>query len=252
MPREFRSYRVEAIVLKHADWGEADRILTLFTRGRGKLRAIAKGVRKIRSRRAGHLEPFTRVSLQLARGKNMPIVTQAETIDAHLALRDDLIAIGHASYVVELLDRFTYEEGENAALFRLLADTLARLEGADNHARLVLRYYEIRLLDIVGFRPELFHCLACGETIQAQDQYFSAEQGGVLCPKCGRETSGARPISMDALRYLRYFQRSPYTQAKRAKPSPQVHREMESLMQHYLTYVLERGLNTPRFLKQIQ
>ena len=74
---EFRSYRAEAIVLKHHDWGEADRILTAFTREHGKLRVIAKGVRKIRSRRAGHLEPFTHVMLQLAKSKELPIVTQA-------------------------------------------------------------------------------------------------------------------------------------------------------------------------------
>ena len=113
MPRQQRSLRVEAIVLRHADMGEADRLLTLFTRELGKVRAVAKGARKVRSRKAGHLEPFTRVNLQLARGRSMFIVTQAETMDAHLPLRDDLTAIGYTSYVLELIDRFTYEEDEN-------------------------------------------------------------------------------------------------------------------------------------------
>ncbi|MFQ5615090.1 MAG: DNA repair protein RecO, partial [Anaerolineales bacterium] len=180
MPREFRSFRVEAIVLKHTNWGEADRIITIFTRQRGKLRAIAKGVRKIRSRRAGHLEPFTRVTLQLAKSRDMPIVTQAETINPHIPLREDLVSIGRASYMVELLDKFTYEEGENFSLFNLLANTLDRLVNPAHDPRVVLRYYEIRLLDYVGFRPELFQCVACGEDIQPQDQYFSASEGGVL------------------------------------------------------------------------
>ena len=110
MPRPPRSFRAEAVVLKHSEFGEADRLLSLYTRQQGKLRAIAKGARKIRSRKAGHLEPFTRVSLLLARGRDMYIVTQAEAVDAYLPLREDLVSLGYASYVVELLDKFTYDE----------------------------------------------------------------------------------------------------------------------------------------------
>jgi len=149
-----RSLRVEAVVLRHSDFGEADRLLTLYTRELGKVRGIAKGARKVLSRKAGHLEPFTRVNMLLARGRSFYIVTQAETVDAHLALREDLIAIGYASYVVELLDRFTYDGDENRALYRLLADTLRRLNRAPD-PRLAIRYYEIRLLDYLGYRPEL-------------------------------------------------------------------------------------------------
>ena len=100
-------------MLRHSDWGEADRLLWLYTRQHGKLRALAKGVRKIRSRKAGHLEPFTRVALLLARGRDFYIVTQAETVDPYLSLREDLKRLGYASYVVELLDRFTYDEDEH-------------------------------------------------------------------------------------------------------------------------------------------
>lgn len=256
MPREFRSYTVEALVLKHADWGEADRILTLFTRQQGKIRALAKSVRKIRSRRAGHLEPFTQVSLQLAKSRDMPIITQAETINAFLPLREGLTAIGHASYVVELLDRFTYEEGENLSLFNLLVKTFTRLADASLDPRLVMRYYEVRLLDYVGYRPELVHCTACGAAIQPEDQYFSPAAGGVLCPRCGRQASGATqkalPISQEALRYLRHFQRSSFAEAARARPSADVYQEMEGVLQSYITYLLERGLNTPKFLREVQ
>jgi DNA repair protein RecO (recombination protein O) len=116
MPEKYRSYRVEAIVLRHADWGEADRILTLYTRQRGKLRVIAKGARRIKSRKAGHLEPFTRVTLQLAKSHTLPIVTQAETVNAYLPLRDDLLKTATASTLVEMLDRYTYEdESENSS-----------------------------------------------------------------------------------------------------------------------------------------
>jgi len=250
MPTRERSFRAEAVVLRHSNWGEADRMLSLFTLEQGKLRAIAKGARKPRSRKAGHLEPFMRTSLLLARGRDMLIVTQAETLDAHQPVRDDLLLSTQAYYVVELLDRFTYEEGENRALYRLLADTLARLSTQPNPDR-VVRYYEVRLLDLVGFRPQLFACVSCGAEIQPQDQFFSAERGGVLCPKCGKG-SGAWPVSMDALKYLRHFQRSSYAQAAQAPLSSGLNREIENLVQHYLTYLLERGLNTPAFLRRVR
>lgn len=247
----FRTHRFEAVVLRHQDWGEADRLLWLFTREQGKLRAVAKGVRKMRSRKAGHLEPFTQVSLLLAEGRDLLIITQAEAQETYLSLREDLVRMGYAAYVVELLDRFTYEEGENSALYRLLVETLDRLS-QEPELGLAVRYYEIRLLDLVGFRPQLFQCTGCGEEIKPQDQYFSAQAGGVLCPSCGRQAPAARPVSQKALQLLRHCQRSSYAEAKRLRVSQEVDHEVEQLMQYYFTYLLERGLNTPEFLRRVK
>lgn len=192
-----RSFRVEAVVLRHADWGEADRILTLYTREYGKLRAVAKGARKMRSRKAGHLEPFTHITLQLARARDLSIVTQVETLDAYLPLREDLMLMGYASYAMELLDRFTYdEEGGNPVIFRLLTETLGRLS-LQIEPWLALRFYEMRLLDSLGFRPQLFLCSNCQREILPEDQYFSAASGGVICPRCGAGLPGLWPISME-------------------------------------------------------
>ncbi len=249
---EQRSFRVEAIVLRHADWGEADRLLTLYTRERGKVRAIAKGARKIRSRKAGHLEPFTRVTLQLARGRDLLIVTQADTLDAFLPIRENLVRTSQASYIVELLDRFTYEDdSENYNIFRLLTEALTRLE-KEADPWLAIRYYEVQLLDLLGYRPHLFECANCGREIKAEDQFFSAAQGGVLCPACGTGLPGVWGVSVEALKYLRHFQRSDYAAAQRARPAPEVQNEVEALLQHYVTYLLERALNSPDFLKQIK
>lgn len=251
MPSRERSFHVEAVVLRHQDWGEADRLLSLFTRERGKVRAIAKGARKPRSRKAGHLQPFTRVNLLLAHGRDLLIVTQAETVQAFTPLRENLLLLGYASYVIELLDRFTYDEGENRSLYRLLVDTLSRLADGDDPNR-VLRYYELRLLDLVGFRPQLFSCASCAREIQPEDQFFSFASGGVLCPNCGLAAPEARPISLSALKYLRYFQRSAYSDTARASIPLPIYREMEALIQGYLTYLLERGLNTPAFLNRVR
>jgi len=247
-----RSFRLEAVVLRHADWGEADRLLTLYTRERGKVRAIAKGARKIRSRKSGHLEPFTRVTLQLARGHDLFIVTQADTVDAYLPIHENLVKTSQAAYVVELLDRFTYEDdSENYNIFRLLTEALARLQ-EESDPWLAIRYYEVRLLDLLGYRPHLFECANCGREIKAENQFFSAAQGGVLCLGCGVGLPGVWSVSVQALKYLRHFQRSDYARAQLARPGSEVRNEVEILVQKYITYLLERELNSPRFINQIK
>jgi DNA repair protein RecO (recombination protein O) len=249
---DFRSFRAAAVVVRHSDWGEADRLLTLYTREQGMVRALAKGARKITSRKAGHLQPFTYITAQLARGRDLLIVTQAETINAFLPLHDDLTKTGYAAYVVELLYRFSYEEeGGNPTLFRLLVETLDRIEKEEN-AWLAIRYYEMRLLDSVGFRPQLFECANCGHEILAEDQYFSFTAGGAICPRCGQGLSNLMKISVEMLKYLRHFQRSSYRDASRAHPSLESQKEAEVLMQGYFTYLLERELNTPGFIKRVR
>jgi DNA repair protein RecO (recombination protein O) len=216
------------------------------------LRAIAKGARKITSRKAGHLEPFTQVKLQLARGRDLFIVTQADTLDAYQSLRENLVLTGYASYLVELLDRFVYEEGSaNPTLFRLLADSLKRLVDVED-TWLAVRYYEMRLLDFLGFRPQLLECANCGREIKAEDQFFSFSLGGVVCPRCGQGLPHLKSISVETLKYLRHFQRSGYGEATRARPSVEVRAETENLMQAYFTYLLERELNSPGFLKSVR
>ena len=159
---------------------------------------------------------------------------------------------GQAAYLVELLHRFSYDEEEaNSAIFRLLTDSLSRLaEGEDPW--LVARYYEMRLLDYLGFRPQLQNCIQCGNPIEPEDQFFSGSEGGVICPECSAPHPALRPVRMETLKYLRHFQRSSYNEASRANPDAQIRAEVENLMQFYLTYLLERGLNSPRFIREVE
>jgi DNA repair protein RecO (recombination protein O) len=208
-------------------------------------------VRKVRSRKGGHLEPFTHSSLQLAVGRDWHLVTQAEAQEIFPNLREDLEMIGYASYAVELVDRFTLEEEENAPIFTLLKNTFLRLNRGDP-PQLAIRYFEIRLLELLGYRPELQSCVVSGAEVQPQNQYFSAALGGVVSPEAVKDIPGAVPVSVRALKYLRHFQRSSYQDALRAKVPPEIMQELEILMQHYLTYILERGLNTPAFLRRLR
>ena len=249
--KDARSYHTQAIVLSHIEYGEADRILKLFTLEKGKISAIAKGVRKIRSRKAGHLEPFTHANLFLAIGRNLDIITQAETINPFLGLRENLERVAFASYVMELLDRFTYEEGQNIGIFRLLANTLSRLETQKN-IETVVHYFELRLLDLLGFRPQLFECVECGNEIMEQDQYFSPLVGGVLCPNCGQSRSEAWQVEKDVLRYFRHLQRSSWGKVANIVIPEGIESKLAELITKYFTYLLERKLNSPTFIKEVR
>jgi DNA repair protein RecO (recombination protein O) len=250
MPSRERVFRTEAVVVRRQELGEADRLLTIYTPGYGKLRVVAKGVRRPRSRKAGHLELFTRVDLLLAKGRDLDIITQAELSENYPGLRDDLVRLGHAAYVMELLDCFSVTE-ENRPLYRLIVETLGRLsEGAEPAT--VVRFFELRLLELVGYRPELFHCVGCAKEVRPENQYFSAREGGILCPECGSSRRGVSPISLSALKVLRHYQRSSFAQASGVRVSHATHAEVERLMEGYLTHLLERRLKTPDFIERVR
>ena len=249
-PRE-RAYRTEAVVLRRHELGEADRLMTILTPHYGKLRVVAKGVRRPRSRKAGHLELFTRAQLLLARGRELDIVTQAEAADTFPTLQTDLNRLAHAAYAVELLDCFAVAEEENRPLYRLLVDTLARLDQGSDPA-VVTRFFEVRLLDLAGFQPQLFECRSCRAETRPEDQYFSFEAGGVLCPNCGAQQRAVRRLSLGGLKVLRHFQRNTFEAVAGLRLGAAVQRELETLMEGYLTFVLERRLHTPEFIQRVR
>lgn len=246
-----RLYRSEAIVLRRRDLGEADRLLTLFTPEYGKIQAIAKGARKPQSRKAGHIESFMRSKMLFARGRNLDLVTQAEMVEAYRPLREDLVRVTYASHAVELLDRFTAENDAHPDLYHLLCDALGWL-AETRDLLLTTRYYELRLLGLVGFRPQLFQCVSCQAPVEAQDQAFSAELGGVLCPDCQRLDLQAQPISLGALKVLRYLQTRPYNAVRVLRVRRPLHDELENIMLRYIQHQLERRLQSVDFLRRLR
>ena len=251
MPDRERVYRTEAVVLRHSDFGEADRLLTIYTPHLGKVRLLAKGVRKPRSRKAGHLELFTRSLLLVARGRNLDIITQAETIDAYTPLRHDLWRMSHACYVAELLDRFGEEQSENPSLYRLLCNALEWICQTSD-LPLTTRFFELQLLSLVGYQPQLFQCLRCNAAIEPVENLFSAEAGGLICPRCGTAERGARPISLNALKVMRFLQTRGHEECQRLRLLPATHREVEELLQHYLIYILERRFKSVEFIDMVR
>lgn len=248
-----RTYRTEAIVIRRSDFGEADRLLTLFTIDRGKVRAIGKGARKPQSRKTGHVELFMRGKYLIAEGRDLDIVTQAEMVEAYPALRDDLLRATYASYAVELLDRFTVDEDPHRDIYELLAAALGWFATMPaDELLLPARYYELRLLSLTGFQPRLFNCLHCGEPVQEEDQAFSVDLGGLLCANCMATDPRARPVSAVSVKVMRYLQTRSWDTVKQLRLRPTVLHEIERIMHDYLIQILERDLKSAGFIRRLR
>lgn len=251
-----RLYRTEAIVLRRADLGEADRLLTLLTPERGKLRAIAKGARKIASRKGGHVELFNRANLLIARGRGeFDVVSQAETIEPSRALREDLARSTYAHYAAELIDRFAEEGTAQPELYALMSDALRWLSAAGDLA-LTARYFELRLLTLAGFQPQVFHCGADGKPLVEikDDEYYgwSPGDGGALCARHALDRNDISRLSLNALKVLRHAMRNDYETFAALQVRESVASEVERAMQRYLSYVLERKLKSVEFINVLR
>jgi DNA repair protein RecO (recombination protein O) len=183
-------YRDSGVVLRTIKLGEADRIVTVFTHVHGKVRAVAKGVRKTTSKFGARLEPTSHVALQCYRGRDLDVVTQVEIIESNRALREGYGLLTHAIPMLEAVDQVGQEREPNPALYRMLSGALRTL--ATQRARAVTAAFFWKLLSIEGFHPLLDVCARCGDDEPALVA-FDVEEGGTLCAPCAR--GGGRPVS---------------------------------------------------------
>jgi len=246
-----RNYQTEAIIIKKIKLGEADRILTLYTPYLGKIRAVAKGVRRPKSKMAGHLELLTHSLVSLARGRNLDTITGSQTINSFLPLKSDLKLTSCGLYATELVDQFTADHIENRPLFQLLLETMHRLcRGGDNE--LVLRYFELHLLNQVGYRPQLQQCVSCHQPLEPTTNSFCPGAGGMLCPSCCQTQPLTRPVSVNALKVLRLLQSSDYDTVVKLKMDSELSHQLEMVMRDYLRYLLEREVKSAAWLDTLR
>jgi DNA repair protein RecO (recombination protein O) len=244
-------YQTQAIVVKQSKIGEADRIVTIYTPGFGKLQAIAKGACRPGSKLGGNVELLTYSSMMLAKGRNLDIITQSQTIDAFAALRNDLWHMACALYALELVDSSTLENSENSPLFDLLLNTLRCLCQLQNDES-VVRYFELHLLQHLGYRPQLRRCVDCDSRLNPVINFFSYRQGGILCPRCNQKEPTCRPLSVDALKVLRLWQGCDYATASRVKIGRELSSELEQVMQGYMRCLLQREFKSMAWLQELK
>jgi DNA repair protein RecO (recombination protein O) len=243
-----RTYRTEAVALRATPFAEHDRLLVLYTKSSGKLRVLAKGVRRTTSRLSAHVDLFSHAGLFLVHGRTFDLVTQGQTIETFPLLHEDLWRLALAFYCGELVDRFTEELIVNVGLFEALLTILRQLNDATRDPALAVRAFELDLLGLSGYRPQLHRCVRCETLIQPEANTFSAADGGVLCPSCSQTVPTAEPISVEALRILRNLQTRPEALVGRARISPQTIDQAERVLIGYIQYLLDRRVRSVGFL----
>ncbi len=246
-----RNYQTEAIIIKKTKLREADNILTLYTPDFGKIQGIARGVRRTKAKLAGHLELLTHSQVSLARGRNLDTIIGSQTINSFLPLKSDLWLTSYALYLIELVNQFTADHVENHPLFQLLLETMHNLCRPDSK-ELTLRYFELHLLNQVGYRPQLQQCVACRSPLEPVTNSFSPSAGGILCPDCSHHQPLTYPLSVNALKVLRLLQSSDYSTINKLKMNPQLSQELEVVVRNYLQYLLEREIKSATWLDTLK
>ncbi|MHB0913328.1 MAG: DNA repair protein RecO [Armatimonadota bacterium] len=243
-------YSASGIVLRRISFGETDRILTLYTRERGKISAIAKGARKPVSRLAGPTEVLTYARYQLATGRNLDIVTQADVRDSFPRVRADLSRLAHATYLAEIVDKMLEEHEANPRVFDLLLSSLYLLE-RENDPEKITRMFELQFMRLLGYEPALSECLRCRAEVP-EEPYFSPSMGGVVCAECGPLPEDAISISRETLGTMtRLLSASPPEVEAMRIPRP-VMDEMARVMRWYIRFRSERELKSADFLQTLR
>ena len=247
MPRP-HVYNTQAVVIRSNPLGEADRLLTIFTPGLGKLRVTARGVRRPTSKLGGHLDQLTRSSLTLARGKTLDTITSADTLTSFLPLKSDLERLSQGLYLAELVDALNPLDAPNPSAYSLLLEGLEGL-GSTSNPHLLLRYLELRLLACTGFFPEIKVCVECRADLTPGNHLFSPQAGGVLCPTCRPLHPDAAHLSVEALKVVRYLSSATGESAIRLRVSNSLEREVAGLTSAFLRHILEREMRSLAFLR---
>ncbi len=273
-------YKAEGIVVRQQALGEADRVVTLFTREYGKLRAAARGVRRTTSRLGGRVEPFTHARFLLAKGKTLDVIAQVDVVEAFGKLRAGLLRSAYAAYVAELVDRFLPDRDRHESVFTLVRTTLAALaEATDDDAELVSLWFALRLATDLGYRPETDACVGCGTTIATRRASsparrsvvmkgpaagsrgapgepaawaFSPALGGALCPACAAGQAGEIRVLPGVLAACAHLVRLPATQVRRLRIPPGERGELARLIQAHLEYQLEAKLRAPLVIERLR
>jgi len=249
--------KTEAVVLRTYKWSETSKIVTLYTHGFGKVKVVAKGARRPKSKFGASLEPVTHSTVVFYRkeGRDLHTFSQSDLIASFPKLKSDLSALSYASAVCELTDRLIAGEEPNRPLFRALVETLRGIEESEvGDAEKFLWRFQLRLAAFLGYRPEFGSCVRCGASLEGAKIAFSVALGGTLCERCAGEGVQARPIYMGTARFLFHLQREQMNRVRSLKSLPRLAEEIRPLLRRFLEYHTEnhRGLRSLDFLEKVK
>jgi len=243
-----KSLKTEGVVIKRRKFSEADKILTIFTPDLGKITAISKGVRKIKSKMAGSLEPFNVVNLNLYHGQTFFTITGAQVTKSFENIAKNLQKTSKAFYLGELIDKFFEEQEKARGGFEIFLEALRYLDKNDDE--LVIRIFELKIIEESGFKPEIYHCVHCKGALISKKNYWDEIEGGIICSLCQKKFGHGKPISDDTIKLFRLIEKSDFGLARRLKINKEIRREAEEILGRYVESKLERAVKSRRFMKQ--
>ena len=233
-------YKEQGVVLRATKLGEADKIVTVMTQGAGKVRVVAKGVRKTTSRFGARVEPLTHVSLMVYRGRGaLDTLSQAEIVSSFRPIREDLGLFAAGEAMVEIVDRISEDHERNVRLFLLLLAGLRALEARPADPELVAQSFLLKVLSLSGFHPNLLACAVCGDGAPVA---FSSPQGGAVCGSCGDRDS--EPVPAQALAFLDALGAADLVAAGAMTVDPTLRRTARALLYAFAEYHLERRMKS--------
>lgn len=241
----------EAFVLKRMPFRETSLLVTLFTREAGKIKTLAKGVRKPPKATTGSFEPLTRLSIVYYEKlkSEIHLLSKADILETNARIRDRLDGFSYGSYLAELVDALMVSTDPHPEVFDLFGCALQYFQ--PGMAVRAAHVFQVKLLELIGWLPEFNRCASCG-TQELARHFFSSKQGGVLCPACDRNESRAIPLSAETVDTFLFFLGVPFEQAIRLVPAEKTIRELDRAMSEFLQFRLEHYLLSSRFLSEVR
>jgi DNA repair protein RecO (recombination protein O) len=248
------TYLTQGLILKHQDYRETDRLITIYSREYGKITALARGSRKISSKLAGSLEPFILADLMIARGRHFDTIASLEVIKNFRLLKKSLGKIYLADYFSTVVSNSSKGRQRDPRIFELLQEVFFWLETeffVGSKKQLIIWYFVWQYLTYLGYQPELYHCLIGGEKISPKKNYFSFRKGGLVCQKCLLKDEQAISISENAIKILRLIVLRKRRDLGKIKINKSLIVEIDKLTGDFLNYTQEQELRLEKFLKPL-
>ncbi len=244
-------YQTKGLTLARRDLGEDDRLFVVYTKNFGKVEVLAKGGKKIKSKLAAHLEPFLLSEVLVARGVNYDKLAGSHSLHRFKNIWQDVFKIGLASYCLELVDILTKPAHADEEIYELLVKTLHLLDQLKNKPVLInlTKIFSWQLLNLLGYQPELFHCLVCRQKIKIGQNYFNAAKGGLVCELCAK--GDVLKISDNAIKVLRLFLAKDVNNFTRLKIDDKLREEINGVVDLFVREHLGQELKSIQFIMNL-
>lgn len=246
-----RTYSVEAVVVRAADFGEGDRLVTLLTPFGGLVRAVARGARKPKSRLGGNVDLLRHIKVSVAEGRSLHSVSQVESLTSLRGLHSGLEKMSTGLYMAEVAERLSAEGGSNPPLFNHLVYMLQRLDDEALHP-LMPRWFDMQVLRINGSLPAIIECVDCGAQLEPESHVFSPSRGGLVCPDCrASENDVLLPASMNTIKLLRHMARSQWDVVRPIDCGEEELRQVSRILREHMQFVLDRHVRSSAFMDEV-